>query len=118
MTLKTDLGLFGGVGRRLYPRNVVLGRLDVRLLTCPMPAIARDISLDGFSLETPEAIEVGSPHLVGFSFLDLLVETNAACVHCEQVAPSGWPIYLAGFVFDPLDPQARSFVHALMRLVK
>lgn len=91
--------------RRRNPRTEVLGQLRVQILSAPAPAVVREISLGGFSLET-EAPPPAGVHRFVFQFEDMPpVETVAESVHASRVTMSGGAtVYVSGYEFLPCGP--------------
>jgi hypothetical protein len=88
--------------RRATQRYEALGRIVVTVLSAPMPARMREISLGGFALETSDPPPTGV-HRFRFTFEDLApVEIVAEAVHSARVAlPGQAETYLAGFELLP-----------------
>ncbi len=98
MSLLTD----PPIERRSTRRYEALGRVEVTLLSAPMPARMREMSVGGFALETTDPPPVGV-HRFRFSFEDLApIEIDAEAVHSARISrPDNSDIYLAGFELLP-----------------
>jgi len=88
--------------RRSTRRYEALGRVEVTMLSAPMAARVREISLGGFALETSDPPPVGV-HRFRFAFEDLApIEIDAEAVHSARVSlPGKAETYLAGFELLP-----------------
>jgi hypothetical protein len=84
--------------RRGTPRLQVLGRIQGRLLSLPLPVELRDLGPSGFSVESPLPFPLGARRLFLFTTaggLQVLIEGAAAhCRHDDEAAR-----YVTGFRF-------------------
>jgi hypothetical protein len=84
--------------RRDAPRLQVLGRIQGRLLSLPLPVELRDMGPSGFSVESPLPFPVGTRRLFLFTTaggLQVLIE--GAAVHCRHDGEDAR--YVTGFRF-------------------
>lgn len=103
------------IERRSTRRYEALGRVEVTMLSAPMPARVREISLGGFALETSEPPPVGV-HRFRFALEDLApIEIDAEAVHSARVSlPGKAETYLAGFELLPCNDATAKAVAALI----
>jgi hypothetical protein len=90
------------IERRSTRRYEALGRVAVTMLSAPMPARVREMSVGGFALETSDPPPVGV-HRFRFEFEDLApIEIDAEAVHSARISvPGKAETYLAGFELLP-----------------
>jgi c-di-GMP-binding flagellar brake protein YcgR len=109
--------------RRRNPRVDVLGQVHVHIVTSPVPATLREISLGGFSIESTTPFAPGIRHDFHFSLDDGSdIRVRATSVHCSLVrVESGLSMHLSGFEFIQRDARVRdeveSFVGRILAMI-
>jgi hypothetical protein len=91
----------GSRSRRRHPRLEVLNRVEGRLVPSDLAIVVRDISLGGFSAESPVAFPPRTRHHFRFtSRSGPVVQLEASSIHCRLVAANELgQRYITGFEF-------------------
>jgi len=90
------------IERRRLPRIAVLSALDGYGVDLDLKVTVLEISLGGFSVESPEPFVVGSEHAFLFSAADgRETMVRCQCRHVKMSGGLGKPTYIAGFEFLP-----------------
>ncbi|HUL74588.1 MAG TPA: PilZ domain-containing protein [Vicinamibacterales bacterium] len=101
--------------RRRALRLEVLNRLHARAITHDRPVIVREISLGGFSIESPLSFSPGSEHQFEFGIDGgVPVTLKARAAHCRRLpGAADVATYIAGFAFVDQSDVAAAAVEEL-----
>jgi len=101
--------------RRQSPRLQILEDLHGRVVPLGLEMTMRDISLGGFSVESPVAFPVGAVHRFRFNLDDSrLVTIVARVVHTAPVMTDRGQSYRTGLQFITSTEEFRQAVEALL----
>jgi hypothetical protein len=103
-------------GRRRQPRTEVIGELHGHSMRLNRPVLIREVSLHGFSAETPAPFAPGAVESFQLTSVDgISTFISARAIHCRQIDSDGAePRYVAGFAFLPQPAEAlQVVVHVL-----
>ena len=99
--------------QRRWPRINVRHRLNGYLISLDRPAIVRDISLGGFSLETEAEVPEGV-HIVRLREGDRWsVTVTAASRHRRTGDGEGGKRYITGFEYEDQSPDTQQTIRVL-----
>jgi hypothetical protein len=103
--------------RRNFPRLLVEGRLEIAFSADDAPVVLHDVSVSGFSIETPEPATPGQHRLFWLSAPggdEWLV--GAVAMHCGST-PTPQGVYRSGWLADEDPRTAEAFEAAIDHLV-
>jgi hypothetical protein len=96
-----------------------MGLIDAELITVKASVTLRDISLDGFGLESTRPVELGTRHAIRFTTpAGDSVVMKAEVVSSKPLSSrDARPQFLLGFRFIGLDVESRSAIEWLLDTV-
>lgn len=111
-------GLLSPDERRRFPRFKVTSMIHGHWVELDLPVTIRDVSLGGFSVESPIAFPVGSDQTFLFSAADgRQTQAWCRCRHARATRVNGAPMCVAGFEFLPQPEEQLRIIIDTVRLL-